>query len=142
MSKKKTIAMQNKEQFFAEGKKLPICANIGCNNDINVRDWKNYSFRHQCSNCINRLQNGEPPRVGVTFLKKNYCENRDSRLGFICPVNQDFDAPNNVLHGDHKDGNHENNTPENLQTLCSVCHAIKGKQSGDFNSASKGRKLS
>ena len=139
---KKTQAMINKERFFEEGKKLPLCANIGCKNEVNVRDWKNYSFRHQCSNCIDRLKKGLPAREGVTFLKKNYCENKDGRVGFKCPVDSNFEFPNNVLHGDHKDGNHQNNSPENLQTLCSICHAIKGKRSGDFNSAVKGRKLS
>jgi 5-methylcytosine-specific restriction endonuclease McrA len=139
---KKTPAMINKENFLAEGKNLPICANIGCTNDINVRDWKNYSFRHQCSRCINHLKKGLPAPEGVSFLKKDYCENKDARLGFTCPVNPQYKFPNNVLHGDHIDGNHENNIPENLQTLCSICHAQKGLLSGDFNSAKKGRKLS
>jgi len=36
-----------------------------------------------------------------------------------------------VLHVDHMDGNHENNDPENLQTLCSRCHSIKTVINGD-----------
>jgi len=81
-------------------------------------------------------------REGVTSYKKTYCENQDGRLGFTCPISKKFELPNGTLHGDHIDGNHENNTPENLQTLCSVCHHIKGKRAGDFNSAQKGRTLS
>lgn len=32
---------------------------------------------------------------------------------------------------DHIDGNHENNEPDNLQTLCSNCHNIKTIENGD-----------
>ena len=138
----KTIAMQNKERYLADGNKIPTCVNQGCNNNVIVRDWKYYSFKHVCSNCKQREQKGLPMRTGVVSYKKRYCENQDGRLGFTCPVSLDFELPNGVLHGDHLDGDHENNEMENLQTLCSICHHIKGKNSGDFNSASKGRKLS
>ena len=138
----KTQAMLNKEQYFAEGKKIPTCANKGCSNDVIVRDWKYYSFKHMCSDCTSRMQKGRPPRPGVTFYKKTYCENKDGRLGFTCPVDVNFNFPYSVLHGDHKNGNHEDNRPKNLQTLCAICHHIKGLKSGDFNSAQKGRTLS
>lgn len=36
-----------------------------------------------------------------------------------------------LLTVDHIDGNHENNDPENHQTLCTVCHAIKTVINGD-----------
>jgi len=140
--KEKTLAMQNKEKFYASGKTLPKCVNHGCDNDVNVRDWKNYSFRHECSNCKTRWKQNKEPREGVVFAKKEYCENRDGRLGFECPLKEDFKIPKSILHGDHIDGNHQNNTIENLQTLCSVCHHIKGMESGDFISAVKGRDLS
>lgn len=138
----KSQGMLNKEQYLAEGKKIPTCANEGCSNNVQVREWRNYSFKHLCSNCANRLKKGLPPRPGVTSNKKTYCENKDGRLGFTCPVDVNFDLPNSVLHGDHINGNHEDNRPENLQTLCPICHHIKGKKSGDFNSAKKGRTLS
>jgi cytochrome c553 len=139
---KKTQAMINKEKYLASGKKIPICANQGCDNNVIVRDWKYYSFKHQCSDCNKRQQNNEPPRAGVKFNKKKYCENKDSRLGFECPVDKDFTFPYSVLHGDHIDGDHENNKKENIQTLCAICHHMKGLKSGDFVSSKKGRKLS
>ena len=138
----KTIAMQNKERYLAEGNNIPTCVNQGCNNNVIVRDWKYYSFKHVCSNCNSRHKKGLPMRHGVKSYKKRYCENIDGRLGFECPVRTDFNFPNNVLHGDHIDGDHENNKMENLQPLCSICHMIKGQKSGDFVSAVKGRKLS
>ena len=138
----KTQALLNKEKFLQDGKKIPKCSNLGCEKDVIVRDWKNYSFKHVCSDCNKRLQKSLPPRDGVTFTKKNYCENKDSRLGFLCPVNPTFKFPNSVLHGDHINGNHEDNKAENIQTLCSICHHLKGMESGDFISAVKGRKLS
>ena len=139
---KKTIAMQNRVRYLAEGNKIPTCVNQGCENNVVVRDWKYYSFKHVCSNCKSREKKGLKMREGVTSYKKRYCENRDGRLGFVCPVSYEFQFPNNVLHGDHIDGDHENNNPQNLQTLCSICHHIKGHKSGDFNSAQKGRTLS
>ena len=139
---RKTRAMINKEEWLASGKKIPTCVSIGCDKNVMVRDWKYYSFKHLCSDCSKRIRKGLPPREGVTFLKKDYCENRDGRLGFKCPVREDFEFPISVLHGDHINGNHDDNRPENVQTLCCICHHLKGLGSGDFESARKGRKLS
>lgn len=136
-----SLGKQNKKKFFEKGNTLPICANEGCNNSVVVRDWKYFSFKHHCSDCLKRIQQGKPPREGVLFTKKNYCENKDGVLGFKCPVDKNYDFPNNVLHEDHKDGDHYNNKAENLMTLCSICHAQKGLISGDFNSRQKGRDL-
>ena len=32
-----------------------------------------------------------------------------------------------------KDGNHKNNCPDNLQTICANCHRLKTVISGDHN---------
>ena len=60
--------------------------------------------------------------------RKDYCENSDGRLGYKCTA---VIPDRCCLHVDHKDGNPENNSPENLQTLCAVCHAYKTKINGD-----------
>jgi hypothetical protein len=80
--------------------------------------------------------------------RKDYCENIDGRLGFTCtfthPTPQQLEATGldatylGWLQVDHKDGNHTNNDPSNLQTLCACCHNIKTYQNGDH--ATPGRK--
>lgn len=36
------------------------------------------------------------------------------------------------LDVDHIDGNHDNNDPSNLQTLCANCHRLKSISNGEF----------
>lgn len=62
--------------------------------------------------------------------RKEYCENIDGRLGFIC-TSTIIDVYWQ-LDTDHIDGNPSNNDPENLQTLCKCCHAIKTKNNKDY----------
>jgi hypothetical protein len=63
---------------------------------------------------------------------KDYCENIDGRLGFICSA---IIVNECQLTVDHIDGNNKNHPPlgfiENLQTLCFNCHVVKTKISGD-----------
>ena len=70
---KKSQGMINKEKYLSDGHKIPTCVNKGCNNDVVVRDWKYFSFKHCCGNCNTRMQKWLPPRKGVTFYKKKYC---------------------------------------------------------------------
>jgi hypothetical protein len=59
-------------------------------------------------------------------FRKDYCENKDGRLGFICTgvILQ----PRWQLDADHIDGNSKNNNASNIQTLCKNCHAMKTMQ--------------
>ena len=70
------------------------------------------------------------------FHKKNYCENKDNILGFKCPMDETRygEFPSDIYDMDHLDGDHHNNIPSNLITICKICHARKGKEKGDFNS--------
>jgi hypothetical protein len=129
---------------------------------------KNIWCCHQCHNAETARRNGvktsrhlTAQRAGFSnpteyknsshpYLKyrKDYCENVDGRLGFVCtftaPTAKQLEATGlestylGWLQVDHKDGNHTNNNPINLQTLCACCHNVKTYQNGD--NATPGRK--
>ena len=109
------------------------------------------------------IDQGDRDRKGHKYLKhrKDYCENIDGRLGFICPLGdkpiinpinnpeifEDKDNKRGYYHGmvvakswngllevDHKNGDPSDNSPENLQTLCVCCHKVKTAQEGDNHS--------
>ena len=69
--------------------------------------------------------------------RKNYCENIDGRLGFVCTTT--IIDPEWQLDVDHIDGDPSNNDPENHQTLCKCCHPIKTRDERDH--LSPGRKI-
>jgi len=102
---------------------LPKCVVEGCNSvgqhtGVRRKDGS-VVYRAQCD-AHHRLRynmNG-----GYRLYKKDYCENIDGRLGFKCTTTV-IDAC--MLDVDHIDHVHENNSEENLQTLCSCCHNYK-----------------
>jgi len=110
----------------------PNCANINCNNPTDQKrsgkdGW--ITWRPFCSTCYRTgrgVRENYPP--DVIPIKKNYCENIDGRLGSVC---QAKDLELFQLDLDHIDGNKENVAPENFQTLCKNCHALKTIQQGD-----------
>jgi 5-methylcytosine-specific restriction endonuclease McrA len=63
-------------------------------------------------------------------FRKDYCENIDGRLGFVCTAT--IVEPMWQLDADHIDGDPTNNTEDNIQTLCKCCHAVKTKDSQDY----------
>ena len=67
--------------------------------------------------------------------RKDFCENIDGRLGYVCDSVIRMSAQ---LEVDHRDGNHLNNDPNNLQTLCKMCHTFKTYANKDY--ATPGRK--
>jgi len=131
-----------KEKFFAEGHTLPTCVNDGCNNNVQVREWKYWSFKSECSTCATARKKGKTV-AGVTQHKKDYCENHDGHLGWRCPVpKQQWKGFENSLDLDHLDGDHHNNNPENVMTYCKLCHGRKSLENGDCNSnKSSSRKM-
>jgi hypothetical protein len=131
-----------KEKFFAEGHTLPTCVNDGCNNNVQVREWKYWSFKSECSTCATARKKGKTV-AGVTQHKKDYCENHDGHLGWGCPVpKEQWKGFENSLDLDHLDGDHHNNNPENVKTYCKLCHGRKSLENGDCNSnKSSSRKM-
>jgi hypothetical protein len=63
--------------------------------------------------------------------RKDYCENKDGRLGYICRAVVRISAQ---LEVDHKNGNPTDNRPRNLQTLCCLCHKYKTYANKDYRS--------
>ena len=139
-------------------KPAPKCKTPGCcNNAVATRHYYDVdgtriktAWRRVCNEChIKRMEE----RNGVSYTKlrnswhpylwarKEYCENQDGRLGFTCntvlPTPEMLKAaglnwtPDQFLQVDHINGDPNDNRPENLQTLCSHCHTIKGIQNGD-----------
>ena len=69
--------------------------------------------------------------------RKTHCEHcgytplTDTRVQDVADLKVRNRLCRTLLTVDHIDGNHENNNDENLQTLCTVCHAIKTVINGD-----------
>ena len=127
----------NLKKWFEKGNVIPICINEGCKGDVAIRHWSaqgDPSLKTECSRCADARKKNKNID-GIIFHKKNFCENKDRILGFICPMDKKrySEFPCDIYHMDHLDGNHHNNTLNNLKTLCSICHTRKGKESGDFN---------
>lgn len=148
--KKKMYKPKSKNKEFLEkwnqtGNTIPKCINQGCNKYVSIRHWSaqgNPSLKTECSRCSNVRIKGKTID-GITFHKKKYCENKDSILGFKCPMNSKrySEFPSDIYDMDHLDGNHYNNVTGNLVTICKVCHARKGKENGDFNSQKKSSRI-
>ena len=79
--------------------------------------------------------------------RKDFCENIDGRLGFICtytPPPQELiekvieSGFYSNIEVDHIDGVPSNNDPKNLQSLCGCCHDWKTRMNGDTISPGRG----
>ena len=123
-----------RDNYRREGKTIPECVNIGCTREAAIRDVKasgNISFHNMCSRCKRQHEAGKPLDDGIENIRKNVCENSDGHLGWDCPIaGEEHDSYQFIL--DHIDGDHTNNDPYNLHTLCRFCDAEKSKRAGDW----------
>ena len=106
----------------------PTCVNIGCEKLVHLISYSSTgkpTYRPLCDAC---RKPKNCAREGVTGVKKDYCENRDGRLGHKCTATI---MGYLQLDLDHIDGNHYNNVPENIQTLCKNCHSWKSHVNED-----------
>lgn len=115
----------------------PTCINKGCGKPVTY-SYKNPDGTHRwkpvCNHCAKAQTGAQSYAYGVTPYRTGVCENQDSRLGFPCPVNHKLLPEDmNLTEIDHKNGDHTDNRKSNIQELCTVCHKIKGRLSGDFN---------
>jgi hypothetical protein len=126
------------QEWLKKGNKLPVCVNIGCHKKVAIRHWTKQgkpSLKTECSSCLSSRQKNKNIE-NVSFLKKNYCENKSGILGFICPIDikRYSEFSNSIYHMDHLDGNHVNNDINNIKTFCSICHTQKSILNNDYNS--------
>ena len=117
-----------------------ICETEGCTNlGRNVGKNKDGSIK-RANICemhfgIKYNRNGWPYKIH----RKNYCENIDGRLGFVCTTTiSDLVPWECQLDADHIDGDPSNQDKENIQTLCKCCHAVKTHLNKDY--LTEGRK--
>jgi len=113
----------------------PRCREPGCNNPAHhTGTYRVNGTPHYRKDCQHHHYKKSATKKGLTTTdwlnsfhpylhqRKTYCENIDGRLGFVCTTTILLKAQ---LEVDHIDGNHLNNDPENLQTLCGCCHKYK-----------------
>jgi|GEM_PF-1312297 hypothetical protein len=134
-----------KDRYIKEGRIIPECVNINCLRDATIRhvnEGGNISWHNMCSRCKRQHESGESLDDGITNIRKNVCDNSDGDVragpdrdviqpGWDCPIAHKEDKSHHFIL-DHIDGDHTNNDPENLQTLCRYCDAEKSKRSGDW----------
>jgi 5-methylcytosine-specific restriction endonuclease McrA len=111
-----------------------VCSHINCSNTFEYRGNKKYCSRG-CKQNAHGIRNRK--ERSLSFFKEykdvptgkikyrrhkgSYCE----KCGFIPEHKCQLDV-------DHIDGNHNNNNPENLQTLCANCHRLKTFLNKDY----------
>jgi hypothetical protein len=106
----------------------PICINYGCERPCIKSTATKY--RPVCWRCHKASYGARDLEEGVTFAKKEYCENKDGSInGYQCTA---YIPYRGALELDHIDGDPLNNSITNVQTLCKICHSYKGHIKGDF----------
>jgi len=122
--------------------KRPKCINPGCGTFATPSAGRvgEYGVRYRihCSPCHKNSYDPDnyPLKEGITRYKKHICSNTDGHLGFPCVINWKLAQSAGLkvkTEVDHKNGDHTDDRPDNLQELCQNCHGEKGKRNGDYN---------
>lgn len=96
-----------------------MCVKCGKNPQQHIGRGK---YRSLCAGCHRRRHEMTMPSYRPYIKhRKDKCE----RCGFIPEHPCQLDV-------DHIDGNHDNDDPTNLQTLCANCHRLKTMQNQDW----------
>ena len=103
----------------------PTCKETGCELPVISAGYGKYHKRCSYHHKINCNIKGQEHRK----FRKEYCENIDGRLGYLCTAK----IENAVwqLDVDHWDGNKKNIDPSNFVTFCANCHRYKTFLFGD-----------
>lgn len=130
-------------KFYSPAKPArPTCINHGCDSPAMMNTGG--KWRPFCSRCQKANYGAMTLKEGVTPYKTGKCCNQDGHLGFMCPV--DYDRPGaewalGRTEIDHIDGNDCNNTLDNVQEVCKLCHTEKGRRNGDFSRRHNHRRI-
>ncbi len=115
MHKLTEINEQTRKAICAECGPVTIKPRYNGKNTFRCKiSWKKGSSR---SRTLSAKRKAKPYKK----YKKDYCET----CGFVAQHSVQLDV-------DHIDGNHTNNDPTNLQTLCSNCHRLKTYINKDY----------
>jgi len=101
----------------------PICKKMNCGepaDNAGYGRYHKYCSKHHRENYQNK-NGGQKYKQ----YRKDYCENIDGRLGFVCTAT--IVDVRWQLETDHRDGDKNNNSKENMQTFCANCHRVKTK---------------
>jgi len=101
-----------------------ICIEEGCNELGLFRNMRVRGGARRYARCgVHKSRAAMKASGHYTTLRKDYCENIDGRLGFKCQViiMDKFIQ----LDADHINNDHSDSRPENIQTLCKMCHPMK-----------------
>lgn len=98
-----------------DGKMCSICG-VRKVKRRNKTEWRN-----KCYLCEAGVKTSKELKIKLFKYRKPYYKYRKS----ICDFCKFVPISMCQLDVDHIDGNHSNNNPENLQTLCANCHRLK-----------------
>lgn len=96
----------------------PLCSI--CNKNLAMKGHKPGFFKKKCFKCSRGYSRSQMKVYTVDSRKGPLCE----RCGFIPEHACQLDV-------DHINGIHDDNRPDNLQTLCANCHRLKTHINGE-----------
>lgn len=119
----------NKGRFLLERKNCLLCGKVcsrGSEGFCSIRHHRDY----QQNLLIEKWKNGEA--IGKKAIKRYLLKVSEGRCS-ICNLNE-WMGKKLVVELEHKDGNSENNSPENVCLLCPNCHS----QTATYKSKNRG----
>ena len=108
----------------------PCCSYPGCINKVSYhKQWKkpNGTLGYKWKKFCDAHRTTKKASADDWKMAKG-CENTDGRYGFVCTAT--IIAPEQLdVH--HRDGDHRNDSQDNLECLCGNCHIVVTVQNGD-----------